>query len=72
MSASECQHEWQLSEGGYVRQWHTVMDEETKTVVAYYGSSEDWGEDGDGKMYLECLTCYATTSLPDGWEIDYQ
>ncbi|QGJ90976.1 hypothetical protein SEA_BIANCATRI92_78 [Mycobacterium phage BiancaTri92] len=67
-----CDHNWQLTETGYVRTWHTELDEESQTIRTYFGGSEDWSESGAGDEHLQCSTCLLTKPLPEGWEIDYQ
>jgi hypothetical protein len=68
---SQHTHTWQLQEDGYSRTWHTTIDQDTKTVTAHYGGSEDWSDEGDGNMRLVCH-CGETTEVPADWEIDYQ
>jgi hypothetical protein len=61
------EHAWQLTEGGYIRSWHTEI--EGDTIRAYYGGSEDWSENGDGRMYLECLQCGVERDLDPSNEV---
>lgn len=57
--STPCTHPtWMLAKDGYQRCWSI--------------GSEDFSEDGDGKLYLQCATCLATKPLPDGVEVDYQ
>ncbi|QZE10982.1 hypothetical protein SEA_AGAPE74_83 [Mycobacterium phage Agape74] len=65
------EHDWSLTEEGYVRTWSTEVDPETKTIRAYWGGSEDFSDDGDGE-YLQCISCGAKQDVPEGWEIDYR
>lgn len=66
------EHEWRLTESGYVRTWVTEVDEEAKTIRACYGGSEDFSDEGSGDEHLECLGCGDTKPIPDDWEVDYQ
>lgn len=75
MSAPDapCQHpDWVMIETGYVRQWHIDIDEDTKTITAYWGGSEDFSESGAGDECLQCTMCLATKPLPEGFEVDYE
>jgi hypothetical protein len=54
--SDEHEHSWQLTEDGYTRQWETTINDDG-TIEATYGGAEDWSEEGDGYMYLECLQC---------------
>jgi hypothetical protein len=65
-----CDHTWRLTESGYVRTWSTAIDDDG-TIVAIYAGSEDWSDDGDGDMYLQCWHCLETKPLPDGADIIY-
>ena len=65
------EHSWQLCEGGYVRTWATDIAE-VGTITAHYGGSEDWSENGDGRMYLECSTCGAEHEIDHDSDINYQ
>lgn len=47
------EHSWRLTEKGYVRSWST----EILADGTVYCGSEDFSEDGDGYLYLECLWC---------------
>jgi hypothetical protein len=68
----DCDHNWRLTETGYVRTWHTEFDDESRTVIAYYNGSEDFSDEGAGDDHLQCSTCLETKPLPEGWEIDYR
>ena len=69
--ASDHEHSWKLTESGYVRTWHTEIQEDG-TIKAYYGGSEDWSENGDGGLYLECVDCGAISEDFDTTAIDWQ
>lgn len=69
---SDCDHNWVLTETGYIRQWHTEIDEETKTVRAYFSGSEDFSDEGAGDDHLMCSLCLDTKPIPEGWEVDFQ
>lgn len=64
-------HDWRLTEGGYIRSWETTMDAEETVMKAVYSGSEDFSDDGDGHLYLECRTCAAVRELPDGLVIEW-
>ncbi|ARQ94639.1 hypothetical protein SEA_JOURNEY13_67 [Mycobacterium phage Journey13] len=68
---AECNHEWQLTETGYTRTWHTEVDPETKTITATYTGSEAFSESGAGDDHLACIWCGAEQSI-EGWEVDWQ
>lgn len=79
------EHAWQLTENGYSRSWSTEVvgaDEVSFTVpeftgrvvLARYGGSEDFSDNGDGQMFLECLGCGQTIDVADDneeWHIEY-
>jgi len=67
----EHEHEWKLTEDGYTRTWSTEIRDDG-TIVAYYGGSEDWSENGNGTMYLQCSSCLAINEDFDYDNIDYQ
>lgn len=69
---SDHEHTWVLTETGYTRSWQIDIDEASETVVAYFGGTEDFSDQGAGDDHLECSTCLETKPLPEGWEIDYQ
>jgi hypothetical protein len=61
-----------LTETGYVRTWHTVIDEESKTITGYWGGSEDFSDGGVGDDHLACSLCSETKPVPDGWTLNYE
>lgn len=64
------EHTWKLAEDGYTRTWSTeILDD--GTIVAGYGGSEDWSDDGDGKLYLECSFCLERRDVPGDAEIEW-
>ena len=63
------EHDWQLTETGYSRSWHTEI--EGTTIRAYFNGSEDFSETGAGDDHLECTTCGETKSI-EGYQVDYQ
>jgi hypothetical protein len=65
------EHSWQLTERGYIRSWTTEIDEDG-TIRAYYGGSEDWSDDGDGYLYLECLQCGIAKGVNNPEKVDWQ
>lgn len=67
-----CAHEWRLTETGYVRTWHTVIDEEAKTIIGYWSGSEDFSDVGAQDDHLQCSLCLETKPIPEGWTIDYE
>jgi hypothetical protein len=67
----EHEHDWRLAETGYVRTWRLEFDDESKTIKASYGGSEDWSEHGNQDDHLMCGTCLETKPLPDGWEVEF-
>ena len=70
-SGPDGEHDWQLTEEGYVRTWSTAVNHEKKVVRAAYSGTEDWSEDGDGPTYLECLNCTARIDVPEDYTIDW-
>ena len=68
----ECDHNWTLTETGYIRQWFTEFDEENKVIRGYWGGSEDFSDGGNGDDHLMCSTCLVTKPIPEGWEVDYE
>lgn len=69
---SDHEHTWRLTESGYVRTWSIRIDPANETIVAYYGGSEDFSDEGAGDEHLQCSLCLETKPLPAGWEVDYQ
>lgn len=68
---SACQHEdTRLVEDGYTRTWGLKRID--GRLVAYYSGSEDWSEEGDGVLWIECVTCLHREAVPLGEEVDWQ
>lgn len=70
--STQCEHTWRLVETGYVRSWHTEIDENEKVICAFYCGSEDFSEEGAGDDHLQCSLCLDTKSIPNDWEVDFQ
>ncbi|AIS73844.1 hypothetical protein SEA_SEMPERFI_81 [Mycobacterium phage SemperFi] len=69
---TDCGHDsWRLIETGYVRTWSIEIDPEDKTIVASYGGSEDFSDEGAGDDHLQCSICLDTKPIPEGWEVDF-
>ena len=63
-----CGHDrLQMCEGGYVRVWDLVYDEDTDMWLACLGETS--GDEGDGETWVECRTCLARYKMPE--EFDY-
>lgn len=62
------EHDWSLHEDGYGRTWATVV--EGDKITAYFQGSEDWSEDGDGDIYLNCGGCGARRDVDED-EVNY-
>jgi len=63
------QHHWVLTEDGYQRRWQTEIKDDG-TIVATFGGTEDWSDEGSGRMYLSCSSCLRRRDLTG--EIDYR
>ncbi|BCP41457.1 hypothetical protein MINTMi27_15500 [Mycobacterium intracellulare] len=67
-----CNHDWRLTETGYVRTWTTEIDEDSHRIIAYYSGSEDFSEGGAGDDHLQCSICLETRPIQEGWEVEYE
>lgn len=63
-------HQWVVTEDDYQRTWGTRIDPAAKKIVATYGGSGDWGDDGDG-VYLACEKCPHRFELDEDWTLEY-
>lgn len=62
------EHDWVLTEDGYIRTWSTQINDDG-SIDATFNGSEDWSDEGDGNTYLGCSMCPARKELTG--EVNY-